>query len=191
MRCNRAPLVLVVSLLAAVGTAGCASKGSARAGGTQSSAPSSSTAPAAQYLGVLRANQSYPAMGVTLTTSEAADPTKTIAAAQANITWQTAVKNACVNDGGQCGTSGSLQVTLAYATDTQYGPQAPDGTVTPTMKDRLVFVLTNPTVGCPMNQAPVSPGAPSTVPNNGKPCITLNFVDALTGSLIITTTTTL
>src|SRR5262245_37958886 len=170
MCCNVAmtprPNRLLLALAGCAIAAGCAAP---------RSAPSGPVLPQATYTGPLTAPAAYDNGSITL-----AVPSSTRRAA---VSWSDAYVVNCRSGDAVCDLSQGPTIVLAEATVTGAGQAQPDGSLTPLVKDALVYVLKWTDVPCSPVGPARSPGD-SAVPRPDGTCTLIDLIDAGTGKVL-------
>ncbi len=174
MKATRVGLVLtsVAMVLMATACAGINQASSFASTVPTSTASQSSTPVAGIYQGPAKATVDYMTAGVTVSSPGAVTP---------KVSWQAAY-DTCTAGESVCLNGVAPTITLALATSTAAGTAQSDGSMTPLMKDTLVYVMTWTNEPCiPKGGPPVPSGAATPTP---QPCTLLAFVDANTGAAL-------
>jgi hypothetical protein len=160
---------MVLMATACAGTNQASSFGST---GPTSTASQSSAPVAGIYQGPAKATVDYKAAGVTVTPPGTITP---------KVSWQAAY-DTCTAGKSVCLNGVDPTITLALATSTAAGTAQSDGSMTPLMKDTLVYVMTWTNEPCTRKGGPPAPsGAATPTP---LPCTLLAFVDANSGAAL-------
>ena len=140
--------------------------------GSTSTDSQGSTPSTGLYLGPLKSAVDLSRTGVTLSPPGDVAP---------KVSWETAYAT-CTTGASVCLPGVEPTITLALATSQGTGTQQPDGTLTPLMKDTLIYVFTWTNEPCiPKGGPPRPSGAPGPTP---QPCTLLAFMDANSGAAL-------
>lgn len=167
------------ALAAAVCVAGLVSCGQSPAPGTAALAtPTPSAAvpslPAATYVGELTTPRTYREAGISLDVP---------AVSGTLVPWSKAYES-CLSGDAICSPDSGPSIALASAKVSNSGTQRTDGSITPLVDGRLVYVLTWTDKQCvPKGGPPLIANAASASPQTFK-CTLLDLVDAHTGAVL-------
>lgn len=131
--------------------------------------------PVATYAGPLTTTVVYDHGGIAL-----GPPSGTRSAA---VSWSEAYTTNCMSGDAICDIDKGPTIVLAVATVTGAGQAQPDGSLTPLVKDTLVYVLTWTDVSCRASGPVPSPGGTAD-PRPDDSCTVVNLVDAGTGKVL-------